>query len=140
MHARTHIRNFNFRPHAHRTKVCVLPKFKLHTHTLRFWVCVFAKICTRTSAIINRTFLHVNLCQMPLFLHQLTHNMTTDCSLNYRFNIWKFQAQTWGQHVVYRNFFWQFLYTTCSPHVLHKEESFWQRFTYTWLPQKILCL
>ena len=28
----------------------------------------------------------VNLCQKLLFLHQLTHNMTTDCSLNYKFN------------------------------------------------------
>ena len=25
-------------------------------------------------------FLQVNLCQKLLFLHQLTHNMTTDCS------------------------------------------------------------
>ena len=46
--------------------------------------------------------------------------MTTDCSLHYKFNTWKFQAQTWGDHVVYRNCFWhseQFLYTTCSPQV-----------------------
>ena len=53
------------------------------------------------------------------------HNMSTDCLLNYKFNTWKFQAQTWGEHVVYRNCFWhseQFLYTTCSPHVLQKEE------------------
>ena len=28
----------------------------------------------------------VNLCQKLLFLHQLTHNMTTDCSLNYEFS------------------------------------------------------
>ena len=44
---------------------------------------------------------------------------------NYKFNTWKFQAQTWGEHVVYRNCFWhseQFLYTTSSPHVLQKEE------------------
>jgi hypothetical protein len=68
---------------------------------------------------------HVNLCQKLLFLHQLTHSMTTDCSLNYKFNTWKFQAQTWGEHVVYRICLWhseQFLYTTCSPHVLQKEE------------------
>ena len=59
----------------------------------------------------------LNLCQKYLFLHQLTHNITTDCSLNYKFNTWKFQAQTWGEHIVYRNCFWhseQFLYTTCS--------------------------
>ena len=67
--------------------------------------------------------IQVNLCQKLLFLHQPTHNMTTDCSLNYKFNTWKFQAQTWGDHVVYRNCFWhweQFLYTTCSPHILTK--------------------
>ena len=32
---------------------------------------------------------------------------------------------SWGEHSVYRNCFWhseQFLYTTCSPHVLQKEE------------------
>ena len=59
------------------------------------------------------------------FLHQLTHNMKADCSLNYKFNTWKFQAQTWGEHVVCRNCFWhseQFLNTACSPHVLQKEE------------------
>ena len=47
--------------------------------------------------------------------------MMTDFSLN----TWKFQAQTWGDHVVYRNCFWhseQFSYTTCSPYVLQKEE------------------
>ena len=65
-------------------------------------------------------WLQVNLCQKLLFLHQPTHNMTTDCSLNYKFNTWKFQAQTWREHAVYRNCFWhskQFLYATCSPHV-----------------------
>ena len=47
-------------------------------------------------------------------MDQLTHNMTTDCSLNCKFNTWKFQAQNWAEHVVYRNCFWyseQFLYT-----------------------------
>ena len=28
--------------------------------------------------------IQVNLCQKLLFLHQLTHNMTTDCSLIYQ--------------------------------------------------------
>ena len=51
--------------------------------------------------------------------------MTTDFSLNYKFNTWKFQVQTWGEHVVYKNCseWWkQFLYTTCCPHFLQKEE------------------
>ena len=65
------------------------------------------------------------------FLHKLTHYMMTDCWLNYKFNTWKFQAHTWGEHVVYRNCFWhseQFLYTTCF-HMFCKKKSFWQRFT-----------
>ena len=33
------------------------------------------------------SFEQINLCQKLLFLHQLTHNMTTDCFL-----IWKLQA------------------------------------------------
>ena len=45
--------------------------------------------------------IQVNLCQKLLFFHQLTHNMTTDCSLNYKFNTWTLQAQTWGEHVEY---------------------------------------
>ena len=54
------------------------------------WIILFHK---------NRlhTFVQVNLCQKLLFLHQLTHNMTTDCSLNYKFNTWKSQAQNMGR-------------------------------------------
>ena len=68
----------------------------------------------------------VNLCQKLLLLQQLTNNMTTDCSLNYKLNSWKCQAQTWGEHVVYRHCFWhseQFLYTTCSPHSAKRRAS-----------------
>ena len=35
----------------------------------------------------------VNLFQKRSFLHQLTHNMTTDCSLNYEFSTRKIQVQ-----------------------------------------------
>ena len=41
----------------------------------------------------KRTFVQVNLFQKHLFLHQLTHNMTKDCSLNYKFRTGKLQAQ-----------------------------------------------
>ena len=34
--------------------------------------------------------IQVNRCQKLVFLHQLAHNMRTDCSLNYKFNTWKF--------------------------------------------------
>ena len=32
---------------------------------------------------VVKTVIQVNLSQKLLFLHQLTHNMTTDCSWNY---------------------------------------------------------
>ena len=37
---------------------------------------------------------HVNLCQKHSFLNQLTHNMTTDCSLIYNFSIRKYKFRT----------------------------------------------
>ena len=43
------------------------------------------------------SMVQVNLCQKLLFLHQLTHYMKTKCSLNYKFNTWKFQAQNMGR-------------------------------------------
>ena len=36
--------------------------------------------------IIPTLKVQVNLCQKHIFLHQLTHNMTKDCSLNYKFS------------------------------------------------------
>ena len=45
----------------------------------------------------------------------------------------KFQAQTYGEHVVQRNCFWhseQYLYTTCSHHVLQKEELLTKNYLY----------
>ena len=48
----------------------------------------------------------VNLFQKHLFLHQLTHIMTKDCLLKYKFSKWKLQAQnmmrTCREHVVFR--------------------------------------
>ena len=41
----------------------------------------------------KKSVVQVNLCQKHLFLHQLTHNLMTDCSLNYEFSTWKLQAQ-----------------------------------------------
>ena len=37
---------------------------------------------TRIGWAQKNANLQVNLCQKLLFLHQLTHNMTTDCLLN----------------------------------------------------------
>ena len=38
------------------------------------------KMCLKGSPL-KYMYVQVNLCQKLLFLHQLTHNMTTDCSL-----------------------------------------------------------
>ena len=45
----------------------------------------YIKVC-----IVSK--IQVNLCQKLLFLHQVTHNMTKDCSLNYEFSTWKLQC------------------------------------------------
>ena len=49
----------------------------------------------------------VNLCQKLLFLHQLTHNMTKDCPVNYQFITWKFQAKN-TQNLFCTQFFLSF--------------------------------
>ena len=43
--------------------------------------------------LVDIFMIQVNLFQEHLFLYQLTHNMTTDFSLNYEFSTWKLQAQ-----------------------------------------------
>ena len=68
--------------------------FLLEEHS-KFWV---------ISISITRNFfsfpkmsvsmsVQVNLFQKHSFLHQLTHDTTTDCSLNYEFSTWKIQVQ-----------------------------------------------
>ena len=42
-------------------------------------------------------WIQVNLCQKHLFTHQLTHNMTKDCSLIYQFYTWKLQSENMGR-------------------------------------------
>ena len=63
--------------------------FKLSGHTefvvdkgnwVHYWVRAPISKCQN-----RQMYVQVNLCQKPLFLHQLTHNMTTDCSLNYKY-------------------------------------------------------
>ena len=44
--------------------------------------------------------LQVNLFQVHLFLHQLTHNMTKDCPWNYQFSTSKVQSQNMAAHVL----------------------------------------
>ena len=70
----------------------------------------------------------VNLCQKHLFFNQLTHNMTTDCSLIPDFSAKKIQVQDMlctkivlNAKTKTKN---QFLYTTCSEHVFF---LYWSR-------------
>ena len=74
----------------------------------------------------------VNLCQKPLFLHKLSHNMTTDCSLFMKIVSSEYLQNMLCTQIVVLVLFWhseQFWYTTCSA------ASFWKRFTCTfWGP------
>ena len=45
-------------------------------------LCNDLKFCEVSRNSISNRYVQVNLCQKLLFLHQLTHNMTTDCSWN----------------------------------------------------------
>ena len=80
--------------------------FHVSTYLSTYQTCIKFHKFWMTKKNYNPLSVQVNLCQKLLFLHQLTHNMTTDCSLKYKFNTWKIQAQTLGEHVVYRNCFW----------------------------------
>ena len=53
----------------------------------------------------------VNLCQKYLFSHQLTHNMTQDCSSIYKFNTWKQQAQNMRRTCCAQKLFFVFVLT-----------------------------
>ena len=72
---------------------------KIRTKSVRsdsFYSLGTTKILTEREEKLNYV-LQVNLCQELLFLHYLTHSMETYCSLNYKFNTWKFQAQNKGR-------------------------------------------
>ena len=100
----------------------------------------------------------VNFYQKHLFFHQLTHNMTKDCSLSYKFSTWKLQAQNMPRTCCVHKLFWMLkqkticvhnMFLACCEHVLSlqfssneqsvvilcvswcKNKSFWQRFTCT---------
>ena len=78
-----------------------------------------------------RTVVQVNLCQKLLFLHQLTHNMMTNCSLFMKIVSSEYLQNMLCTQIVVFVLFWhseQFWYTTCSADVA----SFWKRFTCNW--------
>ena len=78
-----------------------------------------------TSGIVIQSNLAIRTSFRPKIVLQLTHNMTTDCSLYHQFSTWKFQAQNilCTQIVFLFRHSEQFMYTTCSEHVLSLEFS-----------------
>ena len=87
--------------------------------------------------LLPTTYVQVNLFQKYLFLHQLTHNMTKDCPLNYQFNTWKFQAQNTVRTCCAHKLFWMSKQKQKPIFVVIlwvswcKNKSFWHRFTCT---------
>ena len=80
-----------------RKKTLALLSFLFSISILGVIECATSKTILIILLFCSRGFatglLQVNLFQKHLFLHQLTHNMTKDCSLNYQFRTWKLQAQ-----------------------------------------------
>ena len=103
--------------------------------TKKWWQIVHRYVnvlCTNSSQIhlldahgmCSFDYIQVNLCQKLLFMDQLTHNMTTDCSLNYKFNTWKFQAQNMGRTCCVQKLFLTFrtiyvhnMFSPCSTNI-----------------------
>ena len=65
-----------------------------------------------------------------IFLHQLTHNITTDFSLNYKFNTWKFLAQNMGRTCCVQKLFLTFrtisvhnIFSPCSAKIRASDKN-----------------
>ena len=69
--------------------------------------------------IQQKMFLQVNLCQKHSFLNQLTHNMTTDCSLIYNFSARKIQVKNMFYAKVVCCFCFGLQNNICTQHVLN---------------------
>ena len=77
----------------------------------------------------RKNLVQVNLFQKLLFLHQLTHNMTKNCSSNYKFSTLKLQAENMGRTCCVHKLFLCFCFdiqnslcTQCSTNVLPRFE------------------
>ena len=62
--------------------------------------------------------LHPNLCQKHLFLNQVTHNITKDCSLIYQISSWILQAQNMFCTQIVFCFCFDIQNNLCTQHVL----------------------
>ena len=71
---------------------------KLILFRLPFFCCFICYYSASWTFLHTRMgLLQVNLFQKHLLLHQLTHNMTKDCSWNYHEN---YKRRTWAEHVL----------------------------------------
>ena len=66
----------------------------------------YGRFCRKLSENCKTVHIQVNLCHKLLFLHQITNNMTTDCSLNYKFSTWKLQTQNMSRTCCVHKLFW----------------------------------
>ena len=55
---------------------------------------------TILTYVLKYFFIQVNHFQNHLLLPQLTHNITKDCSRNYRENFKRKMGKTWAEHVL----------------------------------------
>ena len=69
------------------------------------------------SHYVLRKLVQIHLCQKLLFLHQITHNITTDCSLNSKKNMVEHVVHISCSECQNKNKK-QSLYTTCSAGIL----------------------
>ena len=114
------------------SKMYVVP-WNVYLNYSSHHILTYESLVTKLPSILKSpdliwSTLQVNLFLKHLLLHQLTHNMTKVCSLNYKFSTWKLQAQNmFRTSCVHKLFlFWhseQFMYTTCSEHVLRLQFS-----------------
>ena len=73
----------------------------------------YVRITSETDSFIEIFWtVQVNLFQKHLFLYQLPHNKTKDCSWNYEFSPWKFQAQNMLRTNIY-------LYRSLFSNIIH---------------------
>ena len=108
------------------------PSWNIPNITIMIFLLYSILICTSCSWILSQiivlnssSMLQVNLCQKLLFFNQLTHNMTTDCSLNYKFSTWKLQAQNTLRTCSVHKLFWMSKQKNnlCKQHVMSLEFS-----------------
>ena len=98
-----------------------IPNYIIISHN--FLVSSFDINDTNTQRASFCPLLQVNHCQKLSFLHQPTHNMMTDFSLNYDFSTWKLQAQNILCTQIVFCFCFDIQNNLCTQHVLSLEFS-----------------